>query len=84
MPSASVNYHANYVKPSWGRRLQRVRQIGAHIFYGAPLGGHVKPGAEPGERTPVAPRGLVWAPIAALDRAYATLSGQTQGDGEGR
>ena len=26
-------YHANYVAPSWGRRLQRVSQIGAHIFY---------------------------------------------------
>ena len=28
-------YHANYVAPSWGRRLTRVRQIGAHIFYRA-------------------------------------------------
>ena len=26
-------YHANYVAPSWGRRLTRVSQIGAHIFY---------------------------------------------------
>ena len=26
-------YHANYVAPSWGRRLTRVQQIGAHIFY---------------------------------------------------
>ncbi len=26
-------YHANYVAPSWGRRLNRVSQIGAHIFY---------------------------------------------------
>jgi spore germination cell wall hydrolase CwlJ-like protein len=26
-------YHANYVAPSWGRRLNRVTQIGAHIFY---------------------------------------------------
>jgi spore germination cell wall hydrolase CwlJ-like protein len=26
-------YHATYVSPSWGRRLNRVTQIGAHIFY---------------------------------------------------
>ena len=26
-------YHADYVAPSWGRRLDRVTQIGAHIFY---------------------------------------------------
>jgi N-acetylmuramoyl-L-alanine amidase len=28
-------YHANYVAPSWGRRLTRVSQIGTHIFYRA-------------------------------------------------
>jgi spore germination cell wall hydrolase CwlJ-like protein len=28
-------YHATYVAPSWGRRLSRVEQIGAHIFYRA-------------------------------------------------
>lgn len=28
-------YHANYVSPGWGRRLNRVTQIGAHIFYSA-------------------------------------------------
>lgn len=26
-------YHANYVRPSWGRRLSRSALIGAHIFY---------------------------------------------------
>jgi spore germination cell wall hydrolase CwlJ-like protein len=26
-------YHADYVAPSWGRRLNRVEKIGAHIFY---------------------------------------------------
>jgi spore germination cell wall hydrolase CwlJ-like protein len=26
-------YHANYVAPSWGRRLTRFAQIGTHIFY---------------------------------------------------
>lgn len=26
-------YHADYVAPSWGRRLERVEKIGTHIFY---------------------------------------------------
>ena len=26
-------YHADYVAPSWGRRLTQVSKIGAHIFY---------------------------------------------------
>jgi hypothetical protein len=26
-------YHADYVSPSWGSRLNEVEQIGAHIFY---------------------------------------------------
>lgn len=26
-------YHARYVRPGWGRRLDRSNQIGAHIFY---------------------------------------------------
>ncbi|HEY6661859.1 MAG TPA: cell wall hydrolase [Sphingomicrobium sp.] len=26
-------YHANYVAPSWGRRLNMASRIGAHIFY---------------------------------------------------
>ncbi len=36
VPSLSSDvlwYHANYVAPSWGRRLTRVEKIGAHIFY---------------------------------------------------
>ncbi len=28
-------YHATYVAPSWGSRLNRAEQIGAHIFYRA-------------------------------------------------
>jgi hypothetical protein len=28
-------YHADYVAPSWGRRLDRVEKIGQHIFYRA-------------------------------------------------
>ena len=26
-------YHANYVAPSWGKRLSQAQRIGAHIFY---------------------------------------------------
>ena len=33
LPENVLWYHANYVSPSWGRRLERNRQIGAHIFY---------------------------------------------------
>ena len=28
-------YHADYVAPSWGRRLTRVNKIGTHMFYRA-------------------------------------------------
>ena len=38
VPSLSTDvlwYHANYVAPSWGRRLTKVSQIVAHIFYRA-------------------------------------------------
>jgi hypothetical protein len=36
VPSLSSDvlwYHANYVAPSWGRRLTRAEKIGTHIFY---------------------------------------------------
>jgi spore germination cell wall hydrolase CwlJ-like protein len=33
LPSSCLWYHANYVSPSWGRRLARNMQIGLHIFY---------------------------------------------------
>jgi spore germination cell wall hydrolase CwlJ-like protein len=33
LPENVLWYHANYVSPSWGRRLDRNRRIGAHIFY---------------------------------------------------
>ena len=72
LPNNSVNYHANYVRPSWGARLERVRQIGAHIFYGAARAGHANPGAGSGSAQPgEPPRGLVFTRIEALDRAYA-------------
>jgi len=35
LPTDVLWYHANYVAPSWGHRLTRVSQIGAHIFYRA-------------------------------------------------
>ena len=33
VPTECLWYHADYVAPSWGRRLTRVEKIGAHIFY---------------------------------------------------
>ena len=33
VPTDCLWYHADYVAPSWGRRLTRVNKIGAHIFY---------------------------------------------------
>ncbi len=38
VPSVASNvlwYHADYVNPSWGHRLNIAEKIGAHIFYGA-------------------------------------------------
>jgi len=35
IPTDCLWYHADYVAPSWGRRLTRVDKIGAHIFYRA-------------------------------------------------
>jgi hypothetical protein len=33
LPVSCLWYHANYVSPSWGRRLARNTRIGLHIFY---------------------------------------------------
>lgn len=33
IPANVLWYHADYVAPSWGRRLTRETQIGLHIFY---------------------------------------------------
>jgi spore germination cell wall hydrolase CwlJ-like protein len=30
---ASTHYHADYVRPSWSRRLKKMDVIGRHIFY---------------------------------------------------
>ena len=35
LPDDVLWYHADYVAPSWGRRLSRVEKIGAHVFYRA-------------------------------------------------
>lgn len=29
----STHYHADYVSPSWSRKLRRTGQVGAHVFY---------------------------------------------------
>ena len=33
LPSNVLFYHADYVAPSWGKRLTRSAKIGTHIFY---------------------------------------------------
>jgi spore germination cell wall hydrolase CwlJ-like protein len=73
LPPTSVNYHANYVSPSWGRRLERVRQIGAHIFYGAALAGGSTPGAALPATVTAAARGLVFVRNEGLDQTYDRL-----------
>lgn len=73
LPASSVNYHANYVRPSWGRRLERVRQIGAHIFYGAARDGRSTPGAETAPTQTFT--GLTFVRNEALERAYAEMMG---------
>lgn len=35
----STHYYAEYVRPSWAKRMKRMQQIGAHIFYRTRLGG---------------------------------------------
>lgn len=70
LPRTSVNYHANYVRPSWSQRLDRVKRIGAHIFYGAPLNGKSTPGAQ--EAPPS--RDLMFVKNEAIERAYALLT----------
>lgn len=80
LPKRSVNYHANYVRPRWADQLERVNRIGAHIFYGSPLGGFSTPGAE---RTtqPSSERGLVFVRNEEIERAYALLTGKTDRSG---
>lgn len=35
---AATHYHADYVRPRWARRLEKMDAIGHHIFYKLPLG----------------------------------------------
>lgn len=35
----STHYHANYVRPGWGKSMIRADRIGAHIFYRTRFGG---------------------------------------------
>lgn len=84
LPQESVNYHANYVNPSWSRRLERVRQIGAHIFYGSALGGPTTPGATREPAFEPARSGSLFVRNAALDRAYAEMAGVSGGSDDGQ
>lgn len=78
LPNRSLNYHADYVRPSWASRLERVRQIGTHIFYGASTTGAPTPGAA---ELAAEPRsgGLVFTRNSALDEAYARAMQQPGG-----
>ena len=31
--ASSTHYHADYVAPSWSRKLRKMGQVGSHIFY---------------------------------------------------
>ena len=80
LPPNSLNYHANYVRPSWGQRLDRVRQIGAHIFYGSPRGRDQTPGASPSLTAPLdTSRGTHFTQNTALNDAYARHVAQVNG-----
>jgi spore germination cell wall hydrolase CwlJ-like protein len=78
LPSRSLNYHADYVRPAWASRLERVRQIGTHIFYGVSTTGSSTPGAS---ETASEPRtsGLVFTRNSALDEAYVRAMQQPGG-----
>lgn len=79
LPRNSVNYHANYVSPTWARRLERVRRIGAHIFYGVPIDRRPTPGAEPTISEP-----LTFVKNDVLERAYALMKARAGSDASGR
>jgi hypothetical protein len=51
---AATHYHANYVRPSWSRRLKKMDVIGRHIFYKLRLGQTCRPAR--GCRGPEYPR----------------------------
>ena len=78
LPARSVNYHANYVAPGWGRRLERVRQIGAHIFYGSALNGGTPGASDDPPRAPTSAGQLTFVRLDALDRAYDLFRNSAQ------
>ena len=45
--AGALNYHANYVNPAWASHLDRIGQIGAHIFYRPEPGGTPESGRTP-------------------------------------
>ncbi|HTT99065.1 MAG TPA: cell wall hydrolase [Rhizomicrobium sp.] len=45
----AMNYHADYVRPTWAAKLVRTAQIGNHIFYRRPDGPHFTPMMRPSE-----------------------------------
>ena len=73
----AVNYHADYVAPSWARSLERVTKIGMHIFYRQPTGSAAPRVADAptGIATPVpgtfAPWGVPTFAIARTGTAHA-------------
>ena len=73
LPHNSVNYHANYVRPSWSQRLERVRQIGAHIFYAAPRPSGSALGSRAQDRPDQNLLGLQFVRIDALDQAFSRI-----------
>jgi spore germination cell wall hydrolase CwlJ-like protein len=83
----AINYHAFYVSPYWAPTLERVRSIGAHIFYRRPNGTPataladlpattVRPAPQSAPaKTPFAPWGLMPSiPAAVPDRTSGTPS----------
>ena len=67
--AGALNYHADYVSPSWAPTLDRVARIGAHIFY-RPAPGGVPVSGRGGDRDE--PRHEL---ISRVYAAYAASSG---------
>jgi hypothetical protein len=77
-------YHADYVAPYWRRRLEKIRQIGAHIFYRWPGAAGTRAAfvGRYGGHEPAPPaRDLV---PARLRTAQAASPGQAPADQAGR
>ena len=33
LPDDALWYHANYVNPSWAKKMKKVKKVGSHVFY---------------------------------------------------